>query len=151
MGRLLIVMWLIIIIGGGIVLNHKLNPDPYADALNAADTFFTAYSNCDLNTAKQYYLPLQNNAQQAQKYLQDCKKGQMTFTEDHRQSAQTSNQNGTQSKNVSYIYNYTDNSSGQQQAGQMMVYMIWSKALGHWYVFSLTPTSLNGYNGQQQQ
>lgn len=142
-GRLTILLLIAIVVASGLVINNRVNQDRYGDARKTADTFLNAYANCDINTAKKYYLPLQNDSSQAQNYLNSCRRYELSFSFDHRQSAQTTNKKGTLAKNVSYIYNYRDSRNG---SGQIWIYMIWSKELGQWYIFSITPTKLTPTN-----
>ena len=134
--RIVVVALIALLAFSSHVVYKHYKPGKYDAARKAADTFLTAYTNCDATTAAKYYAPFQNNATAVLAYQQQCKKGAITFTYDSI-SKKTS-------QSITYVY------SAAQTGGQpvkFLVEMDTNKAGKAWTVHSVNPVQASA--GQQ--
>ena len=134
---------LIVIIGlvfGGVAIANHFKHDKYADARKAADTFLQAYTNCDVATAKKYYVQFQTEGPALERYKQQCMKGAISFSFDSYGTSKEKTDKGVRSINTALFYNISEKSSPPTK---VMVYMIWSSDHKQWTVFGITAASRN--------
>ncbi len=138
---------IILLIGIALIINSVVGhfkANKYAAAHNAADTFLTAYSNCDVQTAEQYYPLFQTDATAVQHYKQQCVKGAIHIKFDSNNSYTEKSVKGINTIKVSLIYNLSQKSGTPTK---VIVNMQWSSDKKHWTVAGISAAPAANANG----
>jgi len=141
--RIVVIALVALLVFSGHIVYKHYRPGKYDAARKAADTFLTAYTNCDATTAAKYYAPFQNNATAVLAYQQQCKKGAIHFAYDSISTKSA----------TSITYVYAASQSGGQPV-KFAVQMDSNKAGTAWTVHSVNPvqsgaTTSNGSSSTQ--
>lgn len=132
--RSLVVVLIIGLVMAANAISVYVKHDKYRDARRAADTFLTAYTSCDLQTARKYYLAFQTNDAAVVNYQKECHKGDISFSYDSPGSYSDKNTKGLRSINLSLNYNASQKGG---KSAKFIVYMLWSSKLKEWTVSSI--------------
>ena len=140
LGRLVIVAILIGAVFGGNVVAAHFKHDKYADARRAADNSLTAYTHCDVQTAKKYYVAFQTDATAVSNYQKQCVKGAISFSYDTPNSYSSKTVNHVQTIDETLIYSASQKGG---TASRFLVSIHWNSTSKQWTISSISaaPTS----------
>ncbi|MEO7364484.1 MAG: hypothetical protein ABIV43_03180 [Candidatus Saccharimonadales bacterium] len=147
--RPLVVVLLAAIVLGANTVYQSQHPGKYEAARKAADSFLTAYQNCDGQTAKIYYIPFQNGSQDLATYQKQCRPGALHFTYSNVSAGSATDklEKGKHILSIGYIYSASQNSGN---SSKFLVTMLFDYSRKQWTVDTISAAP-SAQQPQQQQ